>query len=279
MVELLHPDDPEMVDGPIGARQIARLAAAMTDVVAGWLAANPWMPVPSPRLAGPAVRRFLRVYPARPITDNASGSRFNTCAWLFALTRLFDPRLIVECGTHRGQSAWLFRQAAPGARITTFDITHEALAHRVDGVAYRLGDWNDADPVPGTVDSDGAIAFFDDHIDQARRVCEAWAHGFRWLIFDDNLPSHLLFVTGRPPAPTISMLYETTWRNGERLTWSRHGRPRSIDMDQEACERARALIADWSIVPDLRPVTGYRPQTGLTVVRLVDRDESRPGLA
>ena len=277
MVQLLRPDDPEMVDGPVGPRQVARLAAAMTGVVAGWLAANPWMPIPSPGFAGPAVRRFLRVYPGRPIADNASGSRFNSCAWLFVLARLFGPQLIVESGTHRGQSAWLFRQAAPDARILTFDITHEALAHRIDDVDYHLGDWSGADLPP--VAAGSAVAFFDDHVDQARRVCEAWARGFRWLIFDDNLPSHLLFVTGRPPAPTITMLYESTWRDGERLAWTRHGRLRTIDMDLAACQRARGLIADWSIVPDLGPVTGYRPQTGLTVVRLIDQGEGQPGLA
>ncbi len=266
-----------MVDGPVGPRQVARLAAAMTDAITGWLGATPWFPVPSAGLVGPAVRSFLRVYPQRPIADNASGSRFNTCGWLFVLTRLLGPHLIVESGTHRGQSAWLFRQAAPDARIATFDITHDALAHRTDDIDYRLGDWNDGDLPP--VNAEGTIGFFDDHVDQAARVREAWARGFRWLIFDDNLPSHLLFLTGRPPAPTISMLYETTWRDGERMTWSRHGRLRTIDMDQAKCERARALIADWSIVPDLGAVTGYRRQTGLTVVQLVDRDRQRDGLA
>ena len=279
MIDLAHPDDPEMADGPVGSRQIARLAAAMTATVAGWLAANPWLPTTATATGhvGPAVRTFLRIYGARPVADNASGSRFNACAWLFVLTRLFSPRLIIESGTHRGQSAWVFRQAAPDAAIVTFDITHELLAHRLDGIDYRLGDWNGADLPPVTADT--AIAFFDDHVDQARRVREASALGFRWLVFDDNLPSHLLFVTGRPPAPTVSMLYESGLRDGERLSWTRHGRLRSMDLDLADCRKARDLIAHWSIVPDFRPVTGYRPQTGLTVVKLIDRAHGRSGLA
>lgn len=266
-MNLLHPDDPEMADGPIGARQHARLAVAATGVVRGWLAGNPWFPAPAPGV-GPAVRQFLRVYGSRPTGDNAGGSRFNACLWLYVLTQALAPRLIVESGTHRGQSAWLFRRAAPDATIVTFDITHEALGPRESDIDYRLGDWSDTDLPPA--DAATALAFFDDHVDHARRVREAHARGFRWLICDDNLPAHQLFVTGRPPAPSISMLYDATLRHGERLTWSRHGRPRAIDVDQPAWEEARRLIADWSVLPDLGPVTGYRPQTGLTVVRLID---------
>ncbi|MCB9948009.1 MAG: hypothetical protein H6842_09305 [Rhodospirillaceae bacterium] len=268
-MDLTRTGDPEMADGPLGARQHARLAAAIATAVGGWLGANAWFPGHGQRVAGAAVRRFLRVYGSRPAADNAGGSRFNACAWLFVLTRLIAPRLIIESGTHRGQSAWLFRQAAPDARILTFDITHQALSHRQPGIDYRLGDWSDADLPP--VDADTSLGFFDDHVDQARRVREAWARGLRWLVFDDNLPAHLLFVTGRPPAPTISMLFDPSLRDGERLAWTRRGRPRSIDVDQEAWAEARRLIAHWSVLPDLAPATGCRPQTGLTVVRLADR--------
>lgn len=268
MTDFRRADDPETADGPDGPRQYARLAAGLSAVMRAWAESNPWFPA-SPERIGPSVRRFLHVYGGRPIADNASGSRFNACVWLYVLTRLLGPRLVIESGTHRGQSAWLFRVAARRARIVTFDISHEALQYRAPDVDYRLEDWSKA-ALPPVMPAE-ALGFFDDHVDQARRVREAWERGFRWLIFDDNIPAHALFATGRPPAPTISMLYDTSLRDGEEVTWTRHGRPRSLRIDRAACDAARRLIAGWSILPDLHAVTGFRPQLGLTVVRLVDR--------
>lgn len=268
MSDRQRSDASDAADGPLGARQRARLAAGIGGEIAGWLADNPWVPAGGTRGVAPLVRAFLRTYDERPIIDNAGGSRFNSSTWLFVLTRLLAPRLIVESGTHRGHSAWLFRRAAPAARLVTFDISHEALEDRVDDIDYRLGDWSASELRAG--EADHALVFFDDHVDQARRVREAWERGFRWLIFDDNLPAQALFATGRPPASTISMLYDPTLRHGEVLTWTRRGRARRFRFDRESADAARRLIARWSILPDLRPVTGFRPQLGLTVVRLRD---------
>lgn len=260
--------ESDTVDGSVGTRQRARLAAGICGEIAGWLADNPWFPAGGTRGAGPLVRAFLRTYDDRPIIDNAGGSRFNSSAWLYVLTRLLAPRLVVESGTHRGHSAWLFSRAARSARVVTFDISHEALADRTPGIDYRLGDWSTSDV--RVRDPGHDFVFFDDHVDQERRVREAWERGFRWLIFDDNLPAQALFATGRPPAATISMIYDPTLRDGETLTWTRHGRPRTFRFDRESADAARRLIAEWSILPDLRRVTGFRPQLGLTVVRLRD---------
>ncbi len=260
--------DPETIDGPLGGRQRARLAAAISEAIAGWLAANPWFPAPGAQGVASLVRAFLRTYDDRPIIDNAGGSRFNSSAWLYVLTRLLAPRLVVESGTHRGHSAWLFSRAAPSARVLTFDISHEALSDRIPGIDYRLADWSTSDV--RVRDPGHDFAFFDDHVDQARRVREAWERGFRWLIFDDNLSAQALFATGRPPATTVSMIYDPTLRDGETLTWTRHGRPRTFRFDKAGADAAQRLIAEWSILPDLRPVTGFRPQLGLTVVRLTD---------
>src|SRR5690606_24724402 len=139
-----------------------------------------------------------------------------------------------------------------------------ALAHRDPGVTYVLGDWTETD-----IGDDGAgLVFFDDHVSQARRVREAWARGFRWLLFDDNLAAHQLFATGAPPVPTVAMLFDDELRPGERIEWRRKGRHHVHVVDAEAMAEARALIADWAVAPELLPITCYRGQFGLTLVRL-----------
>ncbi len=65
-----------------------------------------------------------------------------------------------------------------------------------------------------------ALAFFDCHVNQARRVREAYERGFRWLIFDDNAPADRLYGYGLPGLPTIDMVLDTTLIDGDVLGWT-----------------------------------------------------------
>ena len=117
---------------PASARERARLERDLLAVIDPALAAAAELAgVESPPSAGPLLAAFLAVHGRRPLAENKGGSGLNDSLWLFLVARLLDPVLLVESGTWRGQSAWLFRQACPAAEIVTFD--HAAL----DEVARR----------------------------------------------------------------------------------------------------------------------------------------------
>ena len=120
----------------------------------------------------------------------------------------------------------------------------------------------------GPVDPAAGLAFFDDHVNQCRRVREAWERGFRLLAFDDNFPADQLYATGIPPVPTLAMLLDPDLVPGTELVWLRRGKRRTCTYTEDDTCGAAALIDRAIPLPDLAPATRYPPQSGLTLVRL-----------
>ncbi len=224
------------------------------------------------------VDEFFEVYERRAVRDNEGGTKFADSFWLFAVTRLLGPNLIIESGTHRGHSSWLMRQACPDAEIHCFDVSFRNLLSRDPAIHYHEHDWMEHDwpEHDSTVEPLAnagparALCYFDDHISHAQRVREAHARGFRMLLFDDDFPAHHLHATGHPPAPTLAMMFDDALEDGERIEWLRHGKPREFVFDAADAGRARALIAHYAKTPDLGPLLRVRPQSGLGIVKLVD---------
>ena len=213
------------------------------------------------------IRDFFALYDTRPIRDNSGGTKFNDSLWLFLLTRLMAPRKIIESGTHQGHSAWLMRQACPNAEMHCFDISHKHLIHREPDVQYYEMDWSSFDT--GTISPDESLCYFDDHTNQARRVREAYERGFRTLVFDDNRSSSTLYGTGAPPVPTIDMIFDDTLEFGDVIEWQRNGKPYHYEYRREDTFQAKELIEHYGTSPDLAQITRYRPQSGMTVVKLI----------
>lgn len=218
--------------------------------------------------AAEAVDSFFALYDRRPVRDNAGGSRFNDSLWIYVVTRVLQPKLIVESGVHKGHSTWLLRQACPAAEIHCFDPELDNLIHRDPEAAIHACDWSEV-PFP-LVDGRTALAFFDDHVNHAQRLHEAHGRGFRTLLFDDNFPVYNLYATGVPPVPTIDMLFDPDLPLNQEIHWLRNGKVRTALIDGDEVRQARALVERTRVLPDLAPVTRYNPGTGLTVVKLVD---------
>lgn len=219
-----------------------------------------------------AIEAFHAAWETRPIRDNPGGSGFNDALSLFVVARILKPDRVVELGTHRGLSAWLFARACPGAAIESFDIDHGTLVHREPAVTYRLGDWSEVEGAPD-LSGGRALVFLDDHVSHARRLDEARTRGCRWALVDDNLPAHALFATGAPPVPTVAMLCDPDLAPGASIGWVRNGRERSWTATEEELARGRAAIARVVPLPDLSAVT-FRPrQSGLTFVEIAPPDE------
>jgi hypothetical protein len=250
-----RPLSPHLIDR-LHRRIAARLAPSFAE--AG-------LPADEGRLLDP-VRHFFALYEERPVADNTGGSGVNDSLALFLVATLAAPRLIVESGVHKGHGTWLLRRACPEAAIHAFDIDLSGLVHRDPAARYHQGDWSSV--ALGPVDGAAGLAFFDDHVNQCRRVREAYERGFRLLVFDDNFPADQLYATGVPPVPTLAMLLDPELAPGTELAWLRRGKPRTYTYAAEDTYGAAGLVERVVALPDLAPATRYPPQSGLTVVRL-----------
>lgn len=262
-------DESEFASRMTSAAEAGRLKGIVHGTARDFFARNEdLVPAPEPGALETLVDDFFEVYEQRAVRDNEGGTKFADSFWLFTVTRLLDPTLIIESGTHRGHSSWLMRQACPEAGIHCFDVSFRNLVSRDPAIHYHEHDWMD-EPLEDA-DPGRSLCYFDDHISHAQRVREAHARGFRTLLFDDDFPAHHFHATGHPPAPTLAMMFDDTLKDGERIEWLRHGEPREFVFDAADAGRARALIAHYAKTPDLGPLLRVRPQSGLGIVRLVD---------
>jgi len=85
------------------------------------------------------------------------------------------------------------------------------------------------------------------------------ARGFRYLVFDDSLPSTALHNDGWAAAPTVDMLFETDIVDGEEIRWRTECGPFSCRYDAAQAAATRALIRHHVRLPDLRFIFGYAP--------------------
>ena len=246
------------------ARVRARLAEAVSSGIRSLQALTPDGAL---ERALAALDEFPDLYDARPVRDNSGGSGFNDSLWLFVLARALAPTWIVESGVHKGHSTWILRQACPDARIFSFDITLRNVQYHDENTQYFEGDWCDWS-VPRDLDPGRALIFFDDHIDQARRLVEAARRGFETALFDDNFPTEHLYATGGPPVPTLAMVMDGDLANEAEIEWTRGGKIYRYVVDQEALATARALIERYEVMPDLALITRFPLGSGLTAVAI-----------
>jgi len=202
------------------------------------------------------VRDFWDLVPTCPVRQKHGGNGFNGSLQLYATARMLRPRVIIESGVFRGLTTWTMRQACPEAIIYSFDPVLKELRHRDPAVRYIEGDWSVHDF--GTIDLSGALAFFDDHISQARRILEAAERGIRRLMFDDNACPHTVHAHGGPAFPTVDMILSTP-PGGPAIRWIRNGREFTYVPHESLASRTRDLIETAVTLDDLHGATGYSP--------------------
>ena len=244
----------------------ARLERQLADTIAAALTRLQLMPAGGSRELGAWIGEFFRIHADSPAGENPGGSGVNDSLWLFVLARALRPARIVESGTHRGHSAWIFHRARPGTQIDSFDVDVSKLVWSHDLLRVHEGDWTQ------TIGADEAnaeaLVFFDDHINHARRVAEAHARGFRWLLVDDNFAATQVHATGGPPLPSLAMLFDPEVAPGDEIAWSRGGKDYAWTYTAEAEHGARDLIERYEPLPDLGEITRFPPGSGLSLVRL-----------
>lgn len=215
---------------------------------------------------GAEIRRFMQIYVDRPDRENTGGSGFHNAFWLFLLARAIEPRLIVESGVWKGRTTWLLEQACSAADVHGFDIDLSRLRYPGGKAQFHEHDWSEYRFEE--VDSDRALAFFDCHVNHARRIIEAHARGFRHLVFDDNPPAHTLYAYGVPGFPTATMVWEGMRVEARRIAWRWQGRDVSYEIDPAEVDQARALMQSHVVLPDVGGFTRYGGFSFLTYVGL-----------
>ena len=217
--------------------------------------------------AAPLLHDFLATYAERPVAQNGGGSGLNDSLWLYLVARTLDPEMIVESGTWRGHSAWLFRRACPAADIVSFDLeVPPGGRHEEPDVAYRLRDWTEGElALPH---GRRGLVFFDDHVSHARRLREAAKRGFRLALLDDNFPAHQLHATGAPPVPTLAMLSDPGLAEDDVIAWQRNGKHYRYRDSAERRQAALQVVETQVTLPELAPATRHPPGSGLTLVGL-----------
>jgi hypothetical protein len=203
------------------------------------------------------IAAFAAELPRCPVHQDTGGGGFSAAMLLWVIGRMLKPELVVESGVFRGFTTWVFRQASPQARQYAFDISFAERQRVETGVEYHEHDWMSVPlQAPGGA---SALIYFDDHVDQWRRIREAAARGFRYLVFDDSLPSTALHNDGWAAAPTMDMLFESDIADGEEIRWRTECGPFTHRYDAAQATETRALVRHHVRLPDLRFVFGYAP--------------------
>ncbi|AWN40017.1 hypothetical protein [Methylobacterium durans] len=249
----LVPADPDWSHRPLSAPEVDRLLANAATILEADLAAAG---IPVRGSVRGMVDDFWALIPRAPVRQRRGGSGFNGALQLYVAMRALGPRHVIESGVFRGLTTWVIRQACPEAEIHCHDPDLSGLQYRDAQARYATTDWSHTG-LRG-LDPSATVAFFDDHVPQARRVVEAEARGLTQLLFDDDAAGHRIHAHGGPAHPTIAMV--TALRDDpEPIRWLRNGRAFEQRSDDPLIGRAAACIARAHAFDDLHRATGYSP--------------------
>ena len=211
------------------------------------------------------IRDFMNLLPMCPVHQQGGGGGFNSAMLLWAISRLVAPKLVVESGVHKGFGTWVLRQAVPNAEIHSFDISFAQLRYCSQQVCYHEQDWNTYDLQIST--EIPSLCYFDDHVSQWERLIQANQRGFRYALFDDNLPIMCLHSDGQTAFPTIDMLWDETLSDGEEINWQTECGEFSFIYYTDQAEKVRKLIKNYARLPQLHFTFGYNP-ANLTLIEI-----------
>jgi hypothetical protein len=196
------------------------------------------------------------------------GSGFHNLLGLCSISRAMDLRLLIDSGTFTGMSAWALGRGSPEAALHSFDIDLSQLSLRTEQAHYHEMDWTGFDF--GNADPEHSLCYFDDHVDQVRRILEAHERGFRYLVFDDDASvGRMTQTAGSPIAlPKLQFVFDESLEDGEEIRWLNMGRPRAFKVDRGYLEQARSRIEAIQKLPEIWTASAGMHQNPYTLVVL-----------
>lgn len=256
---VLVPAAPEWLDRPETELQTALLLSAIEAALEVDLTAAGLLPQDADaarQIVAAIVRDFYALAPTSPVTAKKGGNGFNGSLQVYAVARLLNPKVIIESGVFRGQTTWVLRQACPKAAMFCFDPVLDNLVYKDRDAIYSAQDWSEFDL--SALPAGQTMAFFDDHIDQGRRVLESQARGIKHLLFDDNAPVSRIHTIGGPPIPSLDLLMDPAL-DGQELAWRFRGKRYECRIDPEKAKAVRNAVGRLWNFADMHRVTGYTP--------------------
>jgi hypothetical protein len=214
------------------------------------------------------VENFYARYISSPYRVNRGGSRYNNLLWLFVLAKAYRPTIIIDSGTFKGASAWALAMGAPDVPIHSFDPDMSQLIQRTPGVDYHRHDWTVFDL--SKFDVSRGLVYFDDHVDQVKRLNEAAAVRFPFAVFDDDfaVTSFAPMAHGGFSLPKIEFVFDQRIRAQTQLAWISRGRRHVWPVDVEKLDHAASLIAATDRLVNTSEITGIW-QTPYRIVSIV----------
>ena len=149
---------------------------------------------------------FQEIYDTRPDKQEVGSSGYSNLKHLYDYCIKLKPDIIIESGTWKGNSSYLFHKACPNAVIICHDINFSNLMWKNNRINYREKDIEEYLYQPPTIKQ--VLLFFDDHINQEQRLKWLIKNKFKHVIFDDNTPTSNLHEYKAPPVPTLEILRE-----------------------------------------------------------------------
>lgn len=249
--------------------QLRRIFSAFGEIADAWLERQKIFPVKNRFQTAEVLGEFYEEFLKRPFREPGGGSRFNNLAWLYVIARAMQPSFVIDSGTYRGASAWAFSRA--GVAVYSFDIDLSQLAYRSPSVVYTQSDWTSFDWAGK--DLANALIYFDDHLDQVRRLREASKRGIPVSIFDDDFPitSFAPMANGGNALPKIEFVLDDDLRQYRDISWLDRGKRQVFPLDHAYLDQARAIIADAERLPETSHITGIQ-QTPYRLVRVHARN-------
>lgn len=160
-----------------------------------------------------AFRAALKTNPARLVEYGATGDDLNL--WLFVLAQSIAPSSLVESGVFVGRSLHALWSACPDAEIHAFDLSFDSLKFRHPDIHYHEYDWSRSEVRANGV----GFCYFDDHINNGRRIREAYDRGFRHLVFDQCPPVGQCHLYRYPGLPSAVMIADRSLAEGDVIEW------------------------------------------------------------
>lgn len=195
------------------------------------------------------------------------------------LSKVFRPRTYIESGVFIGSSFQAFTRAGVKHAIAIDPNIHVL---RVPKSSVNNGQFvSDKDFSQLEIDNidDQTLAYFDDHVNTAKRIIQANDKGIKYLCFDDSTGFEGICQRLYPAMPTLPIIMNAgLLRLGDELTWTHDQKVNSalkklkelrsvnrkkvqLKVDQDfidLCNNAKNLVDKWATIPNLGD---YVPQT------------------
>jgi hypothetical protein len=174
---------------------------------------------------------------------------------LYLCARAIEPDLLVESGVYIGASLHMFSNALEKLSIYAFDVNLGNLQFKPDNVELNEMDWSESMNLPTGAN---ALAFFDDHINCAKRILECRERRFRWAIFDDSPTLGHLIGYRYPAVPSVPMILDEDLPDGCIFEWHHQATNTRLRYTHnlDLCRRARTVIRNAASLDCFSGVNG-----------------------